>query len=137
MVKDNTTSRIMGTSMNSLRVALFWLGNKRIKTYGNGEITKPYIEDKAMPNKLFEFVDISAIPKTHRGKQNPKYDEVLKAFKKSEREAVKINCSVFGEVKESSIAHTFRMRIKDGKLKMSVQLDAHNKVVYLKKTPKA
>ena len=86
---------------------------------------------------LFEFCDVRDIPKTHRGKQNEKYDEVLNAFKKAKREAVKVNCAVFGDIKETSIAHTFRMRIKEQNLKMSVQLDAQNKHVYLKKTTKA
>lgn len=87
-----------------------------------------------MSEKLFEFEDIANIPKTHRGKQNPKYDEVLEAFKSSKREAVKVNCSVFGnELKETSIAHTFRQRIKEAKLSMSVTLDTTNKLVYIKK----
>jgi len=89
-----------------------------------------------MSNKetpLFEFVEIADIPKTHRGKQNANYDAVIKAFRHAKREAVKINCSVFGDVKDVSIAHTFRQRIRDAKLKMSVRLDTTNHVVYLKK----
>lgn len=82
---------------------------------------------------LFEYEDIADIPKTHRGIQNPKYDEVLKAFKSAKREAVKVNCSVFGELKPTSIAHTFRERIKDSKLSMKVQLDAQNGSVHIKK----
>ena len=86
-----------------------------------------------MVDKLFEFEDIADIPKTHRGKQNPKYDEVLKAFNNAKREAVKVNCSVFGEVKPTSIAHTFRQRIKADKLNMAVTLDTTNKLVHIKK----
>lgn len=84
--------------------------------------------------QLYEFVALADIPKTHRGKSNPKYDEVLSVFRKAKKQAVKINCDVFGDVKDTSIAHTFRMRIKEQKLKMSVQLDATNHIVYLKKT---
>jgi len=87
-----------------------------------------------MSEKMFEFEDIADIPKTHRGAANPRYDEVLKAFKSAKREAVKVNCVVFGEkLKPTSIAHTFRQRIKEQKLKMAVQLDANGKAVHLKK----
>jgi len=89
------------------------------------------LSEKEIP--LFEYVEIADIPKTHRGKQNPLYDDVLKAFRKAKNEAVKVNCSVFEGAKPTSIAHTFRMRIKEAKLKMSVQLDAQNEIVYLKK----
>ena len=87
-----------------------------------------------MPEALFEEIAIKDIPKTHRGKSNETYDKVLEAFSKAKAEAIKVRGTAFGEIKPTSIAHTFRMRIKAQKLKIAVQLDTSNNVVYLKKT---
>lgn len=84
--------------------------------------------------QLFKAIAISDIPKQHKGNFNANYETVISAFKSGNDKAVEIDVSAMGEdLKSESVAHSFRMKIKEMKLGYSVRLHKDRNVVYLVK----
>jgi hypothetical protein len=90
----------------------------------------PLKEEIDVAKPLFEEIDISAIPKQHKGNFNPLYDKVLNEFMKVTSKAIRLECERFN-AKSDNVVHTFRMKIQERKLDIIVRVDKSLGCVYL------